>query len=363
MKQGNWMMALLLSAGLGGCGAPGPDENQDVISGTLSYRERIMLTPDAVARVSLQDVSIADAPARVLAELEIADPGQVPIAFELRYDPTEIDERMSYAVRAEIIDRGELMFTSDTHYPVLTRGAGVTVDIDLVALMRLPTVSPPEPDAEPEESAAGLELAGSFSYMADAALFEDCRDRRVYPVAMEGAYLELERAYLDADVEPGQPLMVQLEGRFLERPAMEGDRMEVMLVVDSFEAIRPEQSCIPPVTEPLLNTYWRLIEVEGREVTTPEGQREAHMILSPQDSRVKGHAGCNNFFGGYRLDGDRLSFGQTGATMMACPAGMDTEQAFLAALGAVDRYAVDGAILSLFQGETLLARFEAVHLP
>mgnify|MGYP000231719118 CR=1 FL=1 len=35
-----------------------------------------------------------------------------------------IDERMSYAVRAQIHDRGALLFTSDTHHPVLTRGAG-----------------------------------------------------------------------------------------------------------------------------------------------------------------------------------------------------------------------------------------------
>ena len=157
--------------------------------------------------------------------------------------------------------------------------------------------------------------------------------------------------------------MVQLTGRFLERPAMEGDRNVVMLVVDSFETVLPEQSCVPPVDEPLENTYWKLQELDGQAVTTPEGQREAHMILQPAESRVGGNAGCNNFFGGYQLDGETLRFGQTGATMMACPDGMDTEQAFLAALGKVDRYAIKGAILHLYEGETELASFEAVHLP
>ena len=363
MKHGIWIVPLLLGAALSGCDSAEQEESDPMITGSMSYRERVMLTPNAVATVRLEDVSLADAPARVISELEIPNPGQVPITFELPYDPDAIDERMSYAVRAQIHDRGQLLFTSDTHHPVLTRGAGTEVDIPLVAVNIPPSVSPPGPEMEAEEASAGLELAGSFIYMADAALFEDCRDMRVYPVAMEGAYIEVERAYTNSGIEAGKPLMVQLTGRFLERPAMEGDRNVVMLVVDSFEAILPEQSCVPPVNEPLENTYWKLQEIDGEAVTTPKGQREAHMILKPAESRVNGNAGCNNFFGGYELDGETLRFGQTGATMMACPNGMETEQAFLSALGKVDRYEIEGAILRLYQGDTLLAIFEAVHLP
>lgn len=87
------------------------------------------------------------------------------------------------------------------------------------------------------------------------------------------------------------------------------------------------------------------------------------MILAPADSRVHGNAGCNNFFGSYEVDGESLKFGQTGATMMACLDGMDTEQAFLAALAASDRYHISGLMLELYKGEELLAKFEAVHLP
>jgi len=35
-----------------------------------------------------------------------------------------------------------------------------------------------------------------FRYLADAAQFEECLTGRSYPVAMEGDYLALERAYL-----------------------------------------------------------------------------------------------------------------------------------------------------------------------
>jgi heat shock protein HslJ len=48
---------------------------------------------------------------------------------------------------------------------------------------------------------------------------------------------------------------------------------------------------------------------------------------------------------------------------MACPEGMDTEQAFLAALEKVDRYEIKGQTMAVYGGDEVLARFEAVHLP
>jgi uncharacterized lipoprotein YbaY len=44
-----------------------------------------------------------------------------------------IDPRMSYRVRAVIRRDGWLLFTSDTHNPVLTRGADASIDMRLVA--------------------------------------------------------------------------------------------------------------------------------------------------------------------------------------------------------------------------------------
>jgi putative lipoprotein len=103
------------------------------VSGTLSFRERIMLRPGTVAEVSLLDTSRADAPATALATVVIEDPGAPPIPFVLEYDESDIDERMSYAVRA-VVKRGDrLLLTTDAHYPVLTRGAGNSVDLMLVA--------------------------------------------------------------------------------------------------------------------------------------------------------------------------------------------------------------------------------------
>ncbi len=95
------------------------------VTGTVLYLERISLPPGSVVRVELQDVSRADAAADVLASQTITTTGEnPPIPFELTYDPSRIDPRYRYVVRAEIRSRsGSLLWTSDTAYEVITQGA------------------------------------------------------------------------------------------------------------------------------------------------------------------------------------------------------------------------------------------------
>lgn len=143
---------------------------------------------------------------------------------------------------------------------------------------------------------------------------------------------------------------------------MEGNRNEVKLIPDFFEEILPDQECDPTLHAELRNTYWKLVELESRKVVTPEGAREIHIILSGEDSRAHGHAGCNNFFGRFETQGATLKFSALGSTMMACPEGMDTEQAFLGVLADTTAYHISGQILSLYEGDRLLARLEAVYL-
>jgi len=112
----------------------------------------------------------------------------------------------------------------------------------------------------------------------------------------------------------------------------------------------------------LLDTYWKLLELQGDPVVTPESMREAHLILASSDSRAHGFSGCNNFFGGYKSDGDSLSFSAMGATMMACAEGMETEQGFLKTLSETTRATISGQFMELYADDLLLARFEAVYL-
>jgi putative lipoprotein len=107
------------------------------VTGTVAYRERIALPPDAVIKLQLVDVSRADAPAVVIGEQVFEAGGrQVPFAFEIPYDPSKIDERMSYAVQARIEEGGRLRFISDRRYPVITRDAPTKVDLMLRSVGR-----------------------------------------------------------------------------------------------------------------------------------------------------------------------------------------------------------------------------------
>lgn len=226
-----------------------------------------------------------------------------------------------------------------------------------------------------EQAEAGEALEGMFSYLADAPLFRDCKTGRVVPVAMAGPYMEIERAYLDSGIESDSELKVAVHGRYLERPKMEGNSNEIMLVIDSFDGIPDSNECAsqastasPPAAgspghAELENTFWKLVELNGEPVPERPGEQQAHLVFSAGETRVNGFAGCNRFFGQYVRDGAKLSFSALGSTRMACPEGMDTEQAFLGALGETNRMELDGVFLELYSNDRLVARLEAVYLP
>jgi putative lipoprotein len=109
------------------------------IEGTAAYRERIAMPPGAEFEAVLQDVSRADAPAMEIARATIPNAPNPPIRFTIPFDATKIDAGHSYSVRAVIRAEGQLLFSSDTAYPVLTRGAGHAVDILLKRAAAAPT--------------------------------------------------------------------------------------------------------------------------------------------------------------------------------------------------------------------------------
>jgi heat shock protein HslJ len=116
-------------------------------------------------------------------------------------------------------------------------------------------------------------------------------------------------------------------------------------------------------TASLINTYWKLLSVDGQPVTVVENQREPHFVLHIDERRVAGYAGCNQLMGRYETDGPRLSFEDLGSTLMACEHGMETESAFLLALRNTARWKIDGERLEVFdEAGKSLAKFESVYL-
>ena len=103
------------------------------VNGTVTYRERLTLTPGATLTVELRDVSYADGPAPLIASQTISDPRQVPIEFVVKYSRDDIKSRNTYALQARIVESdGRLAFTNDTAYDVITGGNPDSVDMLMV---------------------------------------------------------------------------------------------------------------------------------------------------------------------------------------------------------------------------------------
>ncbi len=460
------VLALLGAMALVGAQAA---EATDVIRGTATTRERMALPPDAVLEMTLEDISRMDAPATVISRVTIANPGAPPYSFEFPYDADAIDERSSYSVRARIIGGGELMFTTDTVAPVLTRGAGNEVELllkrvggraigpspreaaavdavagsylgtlpcadcegiryridlfdDGVFYQRLtylgkgddavfdtigswshatgePTVALFGDDREPEqwrvvdratlrkldrggqdiESSLNYEIVrtegldpleprlamrGMYVYMADAAMFRECLTGRRFPVAMEDASIDVERAYLETRREPGAELLISVVGRLAQRLPMEGDGPVEMLVVDELDGVWPGETCGARMSLSVLeDTLWVLTRLGDRPVIVEPEQRAPHLVLRSHDQQAAVFGGCNRMTGSYVIDGTAIGFGHMAMTQMACPTGMETETAFARALGAAVRYRLLAHHLELLDEDgAIVARFEALEL-
>ncbi len=127
-----------------------------------------------------------------------------------------------------------------------------------------------------------------------------------------------------------------------------------------------ESGCVESVCRDvaeLKNTYWKLVELEGTQITmAPQQRRVAHITLTAEGARLNAFGGCNQLFGGYLLEKNTLQFTQMAGTKMACePVFMEMEDTFLKMLGATTGYRIEGQQLFLLGGDQLLSRFEAVY--
>lgn len=122
------LLVPLLLLPLAACGSDSTDSTLE-ITGNLTYPQRIALVPGGTATVTLEDVSIADASAPVIAEQTIElDDQQVPIGFQLDVDSGDLDPTGTYSVRAQINGPdGALNWTTDTANTIDPDGGSVNL--------------------------------------------------------------------------------------------------------------------------------------------------------------------------------------------------------------------------------------------
>lgn len=96
----------------------------------------------------------------------------------------------------------------------------------------------------------------------------------------------------------------------------------------------------------LLNTRWKLTQLNGADLNTGEKEREPHIIFNA-DNRISGADGCNNIMGTYTKEGDKLGLSKIASTMMACAEGGEHANEFKQSLEKIATYSVDGEQLTL----------------
>nr|WP_300309706.1 YbaY family lipoprotein [Halomonas sp.] len=141
--------ALSTSLALAGCGdgnaektsdsntaSAGQANHEQTLTGTLSLANSDQsLADDAQVVVSLNDVTLADAPAKVIAETRV-DMDQSSADFHLDYASDEVDPSHRHILRAEIRDaNGELKWTTTDAYLV---SVGSDADQSEVAIVLHP---------------------------------------------------------------------------------------------------------------------------------------------------------------------------------------------------------------------------------
>jgi len=234
------------------------------VTGTATYRERMMLPPNAVFEAAVLDVSRADTASIEVGKATMTDLPVPPINFTISVDPAKIDQRKVYTVRAQIRVGEKLVFTSDSAYPVLTRGAENYVEI----------------------------------------------------------------------------LLKKVHGKGKGQTG-----------------IKPNAS--------LVNTYWKIVTLEGVKVSPAAGKREPHLLLKNIDKEQKFAAtvGCNQLIGGFSLAAEKITFAAPMSTMMACLPPLDVLEKHLGKiLSGTKGWRVSGDTLELLDDNgSPVALFKAIY--
>ncbi|MBV9034238.1 MAG: META domain-containing protein [Acidobacteriaceae bacterium] len=374
------------------------------IKGSLTYRERIALTPDSLAIVELRDVA-ASPSTPVIAEQRIDLKGrQIPIPFELSVDRAKLASGKQYVIRGGILrSRGQIEWVSEE---VAVDANATTVDVGTVPL----TPFRPEPfksellcgserisvsfpgniarvtvggqayEMKPVQTASGSKLEAVDD--PTTSLWSKGRNGilvvkgKTYPECVPVADL-VSQTFRANGHEPGWQLEVTAGQLTLvtdygaTKTAVPAPKMETMPDGRRYTGSGEGRSVTVTVVDrlcrdimtgiPKPNTV--TVTLEGRTLkgcggdpatllqgntwvvqtingTAPVDPSRVTLSFGP-DGRVLGTSFCNAYDGHYRITGEGLTIDAVASTRKACAAPlMKQEAAFLSILQNVLRFEI-----------------------
>lgn len=116
---------------------------------------------------------------------------------------------------------------------------------------------------------------------------------------------------------------------------------------------------------PLINSYWKLLEVNKQTIWVNEGQREAFIQLRHKN-KIKGFTGCNHITGSYSVNTtssqQTLRFNKINTTEKFCTEGMELQTSIAPMLQKVNSYKISGDSLFLYnKNNDVIAKLASIY--
>ena len=195
----------------------------------------------------------------------------------------------------------------------------------------------------------GFLLEGEIRNQGGRPVFSECNSQRDIPLLTSGKGY----AQLNHIMQENGNASVVLEGR------MQGNGLEASNVF----LVKKGGVCSTEnyASAPLLQTYWRMREINGKAVEQFPDQPEPHLILR-DNGQASGSDGCNNFFMNWKRNGQEMTFSGGGSTLRLCPQGEKQSRAIHEMFAGVDEWNITGSMLELRSKNSITAVFEAVEM-
>ncbi|WP_339135173.1 MAG: META domain-containing protein [Candidatus Electrothrix sp. GW3-4] len=197
-----------------------------------------------------------------------------------------------------------------------------------------------------------VRMQGMYTRKRGRGVFRECLSGARFPLVTRGRAAEVEQAYQDILHGRAESLFVTLDIR-LSSQAGRGDRLIAVrsVHIDPYHFCKGKGRRIATI----LNNRWYLTEIGGESLEPESVSKPPFLKVQGGEQLIQGFAGCNNFSGSWLFADNDFVFSRIASTRMACPVGMEVEDAFLQALDTTRRYTISGDILSLYdrQGRVL----------
>ncbi|MEP5765030.1 MAG: META domain-containing protein [Halieaceae bacterium] len=174
---------------------------------------------------------------------------------------------------------------------------------------------------------------------------------------------DFEILYADSAVREGGDYRLQAvvrsDDKVLSNSATLDDPFTQEAIELELRPLREKIASVPGKTMSLQGIAWHLASLGGEPVELEALEHTPIIQVDRSEPKFSGFSGCNNYNGGYVLNGTSLTLGEIASTRMACPDNSELETRYLAMLAQVRTWRMeDGNMVLGDKDRQELARFD-----